>query len=127
MKHKRTNRRWLIVLIGLALVIGLMSGMGVTAKAETGTETINVNIPNAKEVSGEHFKVTSGSDLKTDETGMGADHNGITITPLNNEWITKVVVTVTYGWSEYASYTDEQLLLEQSLLIKVIGNSQSRI
>ena len=92
MKHR--SKRFLSILLSLALVLGLMPGMSLTALAETEqSETIATT---AKTVNGTHFTI-SASNKYTDATnGVYGLDGGITVTPKNNEYITKVVITCGY-------------------------------
>ena len=89
MKHR--GLKFLFLLLTLALLVGLLPGMSLTALAETEqSETIATT---AKTVNGNHFTISSSFAHKT--YGMIAYEGlgGITVTPKNNEYITKVVIT----------------------------------
>ena len=72
----------------LALLITAVGG----AWAQEQSETI---VTTAKIVEGTHFTISNNDDY-VDGDGMGATR-GITVTPKNGEFITKVVITCGYG------------------------------
>ena len=72
----------------LALLITAVTGAWADEQSETFTTT-------AKIVEGTHFTISNNNDF-ADGDGMGA-LNGITVTPKNGEFITKVVITCGYG------------------------------
>ena len=87
MKYNRV--KLLGFMLTLALVIGLLPGMSLTAYADTEkSETIATT---SKTVDGTHFTI-SNNDGHADGDGMSAN-GGITVTPKNTEYITKVVIT----------------------------------
>ena len=87
----KMTKRLLSILLSLVLMLGLMAGMSLTALAETEqSETIATT---SRTVNGTHFTISS---YFADSTyGMIAykGQGGITVTPKNNEYITKVVIT----------------------------------
>ena len=88
MKQK-TGRKLLSFLLTLAMVVGLMPGMGLTAYASTEkSETITTT---AKIVNGTYFTISNNNVIAT--TGGMAAYKGITVSPKNTEYITKVVIT----------------------------------
>ena len=106
-RHALPNRLIAVVLtfaMIVSVLTGVMPGTGMTAEAETGNVTIRLNQDGVKEYrdSGGHFKVTNDSNMRNNSDGMGADKNGITITSLNGEWITSVVLQISSGDTTYA-------------------------
>ena len=91
-KKRKLGRKLMSFLLTLAMVIGLMPGMGLTAKADTElSETI---ITTSETALGDHFIITT--DDNYDNDGMYANFYGITVEPRNNEYITKVIITCGY-------------------------------
>ena len=61
MKHKRkTGRKLLAFLLTLAMVIGLMPGIGLTTYAEGGTTTYTITIPSTLSVANSGWNATDG-------------------------------------------------------------------
>ena len=98
-KRKKTGRRVLSFLLTLAMVVGLLPGMGMTAfAAEELTDTFTTNT-GATEYTGDYSKVSgyvwSGAENKgialTDPNKNGGTQYGglITIETLNGEIIDK--------------------------------------
>jgi len=88
----KTWKGFLSVLLSLVLVLGMFSGMRLTAYADTEkSETIATT---SDTVEGTHFTIIS-SYSGADSDGMYA-LDGITVTPKNTEYITKVVITCGY-------------------------------
>ncbi|MBR0514757.1 MAG: hypothetical protein IJK06_10990, partial [Clostridia bacterium] len=88
MKHR--SKQFLSILLSLVMVLGLVPGMSLTVLAETEqSETIATK---ASTVNGTHFTISCNIAYST---GMKAyeGNGGITVTPKNNEYITKVEIT----------------------------------
>ncbi len=91
----KMKKRFLSILLSLVMVLGLMPGMGLTAYADTEkSETIATT---SNTVDGTHFTISNNGSY-VDSDGMCADV-GITVTPKNTEYITKVVITCEYDSS----------------------------
>ena len=93
---KTGKKRLFSILLTLALVVGLMPGMGLTAyasteKSETITTTTAENNYNGATVNGTYFTISNIGSL-VGPKGMVA-YGGITVSPKNTEYITKVVIT----------------------------------
>ena len=91
----KMKKRLLSILLTLALVLGLMPGMSLTALAATEqSETIGTT---ATTVNGTHFKISASKNYAHATYGVYGLDGGITVTPKNNEYITKVVITCGYA------------------------------
>lgn len=91
---KTKTRSFLGVLLGLALALGLVSGMSLTAYAAEGSESFTTNQYKST-YTGEHFtiSVTDGGDGDGFTIGAGKQ---ATIQSLHGESITTVICTVGY-------------------------------
>ena len=88
MNKLKTKLRQL-AMAAFAAVLGFAAN---TAAAEEQSETIATT---ADEVYGTHFTISNNDDF-ADDDGMAAP-DGITVTPRNKEYITKVVITCGWG------------------------------
>ena len=100
MKQK-TGRKLLGVLLMLAMVIGLLPGMGLTAyAADEVSENISLvasDSSNLKTISGTHYSVSCGY-MSAGSSGMQVCKAGaLTINARKGETITKVVLTYNWG------------------------------
>lgn len=100
MKQK-TGRKLLGVLLMLAMVIGLLPGMGLTAyAADEVSENISLvasDSSNLKTISGTHYSVSCGY-MSAGSSGMQVCKAGaMTINARKGETITKVVLTYNWG------------------------------
>ena len=95
MKQK-IGRKLLSFLLTLAMVIGLMPGMSLTALAETESEEFTTNT-GAGTYTGTHIKITGTAGLDGDGDRINKS-NPWTIQGLNGETITRVDMTIgSYG------------------------------
>ena len=100
MKQK-TGRKLLGVLLMLAMVIGLLPGMGLTAyAADEVSENISLvasNSANLETISGTHYSVSCGYMVANDK-GMTVNKFGaLTINARKGETITKVILSYSEG------------------------------
>ena len=100
MKQK-TGRKLLGVLLMLAMVIGLLPGMGLTAyAADEVSENISLvasNSANLETISGTHYSVSCGYMVAGDK-GMSVNSFGaLTINARKGETITKVILSYSEG------------------------------
>jgi hypothetical protein len=86
-KRKKLGRKLLGFLLTLAMVVGLMPGMGITAQAADGdTSTYTLTIPSTLTVSGSGWNATEGISA----TGTLADGKKLTVTASSaNSWALK--------------------------------------
>ena len=86
-KRKKLGRKLLGFLLTLAMVVGLMPGMGITAQAADGdTSTYTLTIPSTLTVSGSGWNATDGISA----TGTLADGKKLTVTASSaNGWALK--------------------------------------
>ena len=86
-KRKKLGRKLLGFLLTLAMVVGLMPGMGITAQAADGdTSTYTLTIPSTLTVSGSGWNATEGISA----TGTLADGKKLTVTAGSaNSWALK--------------------------------------
>ena len=92
MKHAK---KILSLLLTLVLLVGLLPGMSLTALAETEqSETIATT---ATTVNGNHFTISASKNFAHASYGVLGLDGGITVTPKNTEYITKVVITCGYA------------------------------
>ncbi len=88
---RKSGKKILSLLLTLVLLVGVLPGMSLTALAETEqSETIATT---AKTVNGNHFTISSYFAHETYGMIAYKGLGGITVTPKNNEYITKVVIT----------------------------------
>ena len=86
-KRKKLGRKLLGFLLTLAMVVGLMPGMGITVQAADGdTSTYTLTIPSTLTVSGSGWNATEGISA----TGTLADGKKLTVTASSaNSWALK--------------------------------------
>ena len=97
MKKKKTGRVLLSFLLTLAMVVGLMPGMGLTAWAANQSETLDTNAGTgsgmAHTYTGTHFKVEVNNEGDPDGFFVSSDgYNYGIVSALNGETITKLVI-----------------------------------
>ncbi len=101
MKKKKAGRVLLSFLLSLAMVIGFMPGMGLTAYAvDEVSENISLvasNSTNITTISGTHYSVSCGY-MAADAKGMPVNSFGaLTINARKGETITKVILSYSEG------------------------------
>ncbi|WP_163427920.1 hypothetical protein, partial [Eubacterium pyruvativorans] len=95
------KKRLISIMLSLALVLGLMPGMSLTAyAADEVSENISLvasNSANLKTISGTHYSVSCGY-MVADDKGMTVNSFGaLTINARKGEIITKVILSYSEG------------------------------